>query len=251
MFVEVVTETGSTNADLLARLPQLRGPILLAAERQTAGRGRAGRSWYAEPGAVLTFSLAWPFSCARHRLTGLPLVVGVVLAETLSTLGAPVRLKWPNDVLKEGRKLAGILIESAKGAAPDLSWAVIGVGLNLKQPVDTSRIGQAVAGLDLPMQDVDHLLAELAHQLAAALTQFEQQGISAFIERWNTWHAHAGQRVRILEGEQIKHEGVAMGLADNGALLLKTAGGMVSVISGDVSLRAVANKEEGGHVVID
>ena len=252
--VEVVAETGSTNADLLARLTQLDGPLALVAERQTAGRGRAGRSWHSEPGAVLTFSLAWRFNRPLHGLIGLPLAVGVALAETLSALEVPVQLKWPNDVLKGGRKLGGILIEAAKvpvaaDAAPQ-SWAVIGIGLNLKQPANVlAQIGQPVASLDLPHMDGNLLLGTIIADLSDALAQFDEAGLASFAERWNRWHAHAGKLVRIHEGERVLHEGRALRITGQGALMLETAQGTVSVMSGDVSLRAVENGEEGSHVV--
>jgi BirA family biotin operon repressor/biotin-[acetyl-CoA-carboxylase] ligase len=247
MAIEVVAETGSTNADLLARLPQLQGPLLLAAERQTAGRGRAGRPWHSEPGAVLTFSLAWRFALPLHALIGLPLAVGVALAETLSDLGVPVSLKWPNDVLKEGCKLAGILIETAKTDSAHSSWAVIGIGLNLKLPAGLAAdIGQPAASLDLPDMDGNALLGKIANALAEALAQFEHQGLSSFTARWNRWHAHAGRTVCILEGERILHEGRTLGIADNGALLLETAGGVIRVMSGDVSLRLKESRKEDG-----
>lgn len=248
LAVEVLAETGSTNADLMARLPGLQGPVLLVAERQTAGRGRAGRSWIAEAGATLTFSLAWRFDLPLHQLTGLPIAVGATVAGVLSERGVPVSLKWPNDILKEGRKLGGILIESAKDRRVGGSWAVIGIGLNLKQPKNTAQIGQAVAALDLPELDTNDLLGELAHHLAVACVRFERQGVAAFIPNWDHKHEHAGQQVRILDGERILHEGLATGLADNGALLLQTADGMISVMSGEVSLRSVADAEKGKHV---
>src|SRR5690606_28510555 len=100
---------------------------------QTAGRGRAGRPWYAAPGRSLTFSLAWKFQRPVHALVGLPLAVGVALAEALAMYNIEVGLKWPNDVLHEGRKLAGILIESASVDSPQpASWAVIGIGINMR-----------------------------------------------------------------------------------------------------------------------
>src|SRR3954471_1030166 len=110
--IEVVAETGSTNADLLARIDGLVTPVLLVAEWQTAGRGRAGRNWQSEAGTGLTFSLAWKFQRPLAELTGLPLAVGVALAEVLALFQVPVQLKWPNDVLKDGGKLAGVLIET-------------------------------------------------------------------------------------------------------------------------------------------
>lgn len=247
--IEVVAETGSTNADLMARLPHLPGPVLRAAENQTAGRGRAGRSWFAEPGATLTFSLAWHFPHPIQRLIGLPLAAGVALAETLAEVGVPVSLKWPNDVLKEGRKLGGILIESAKASAADGSWAVIGIGLNLMQPRHAEEIGQPVASMDLADLDTNELLAKIIARLGSAMKEFEQQGLSAFVERWNAMHAHAGQAVRILEGEQIKHEGRVLGIDEHGALRLQTAGGIISVMSGDISLRPVVGRKEGKHAV--
>src|SRR5690606_23250604 len=161
-------------------------------------------------------------------------------ADLLSEKGAPVSLKWPNDILKEGIKLGGILIESAKDRSSAGSWAVTGIGLNLKQPQNAAQIGHAVAALDLPDLDDSDLLAELAHRLAGAFAEFGQQGVTAFIARWNQRHAHAGQLVRIMEGERMLHEGLATGLADNGALLLQTANGLISVMSGDVSLRTIA-----------
>ncbi len=95
LAVEVVASTTSTNADLRQRVEALHAPLLLAAETQTAGRGRAGRSWLAAPGDSLCFSLAWPFRVPLAQLAGLPLAIGVAVAGTLRAMGKPVRLKWP------------------------------------------------------------------------------------------------------------------------------------------------------------
>lgn len=245
--VEVLDETGSTNADLMARLGQLSAPVLLAAERQTAGRGRAGRTWHSVPGAVLTFSIAWSFNRPLHTMTGLPLAVGVALVEALSAFGVRPQLKWPNDILKEGKKLAGVLIETAKGSAAESTWAVIGVGLNVALPEGfEERIGRPVASLDRAELDRNHVVGAMMNSMAAALTQFEQQGLSAFTERWNRWHAYAGQAVCILDGECVLHEGRAIGIDTNGALLLETVAGLVDVLAGDVSLRTAG---EGKHAV--
>lgn len=235
--VEVVHETGSTNADLLARAPTLTGPVLLIAENQTAGRGRAGRSWLSSAGNSLTFSLAWRFEAGLPALAGLPLALGVAMAETLGRLGSPVRLKWPNDVLKEGDKLAGILVETAP--ADKGVWAVIGIGLNLVMPDELEReIGRAAAAVPwLARMDRNALMAAILDGLAQALREFERGGFAAFSARWNLLHAYQGETVVILDRGAVLHEGLAAGVDDAGRLLLDCADGRVAMTAGDVSLR--------------
>lgn len=246
--VEIVAETGSTNADLLERLEQLSSPLLLAAEVQTAGRGRAGRSWHSAAGATLTFSLAWRFQRPLQSLLGLPLAVGVALAEALAALDVPVALKWPNDVLKDAKKLAGILLETvamptSRQGGQRGTWAVIGIGLNLTVPDRLeAQIGHLVADAPwLARMDRSQLLAALLNALAEALTQFEEGGFKVFMSRWNSLHAHAGQMVRILDHGQLLQEGCAVGVDESGCLLLDTAAGRIAVVAGDVSLRIREN----------
>ncbi len=261
--IEVVAATGSTNADLRVRLETLTRPLLLAAEAQSAGRGRSGRSWLAAAGDSLCFSLAWKFAGPITQLTGLPLAVGVVLAETLAAAGWPVKLKWPNDLLKEGVKLGGILIESAlvrsAPTAPPQIWAVIGVGLNTRgNPVLTAAVGNDIAALGSEPVDRDALLASIATALATALPQFDAHGLAPFAARWEALHAHAGQPVMILEGGQIREQGIAHGIDASGCLLLDTAAGRIAVSVGDVSLRSTnfnanfsANRGEANHAAAD
>jgi BirA family biotin operon repressor/biotin-[acetyl-CoA-carboxylase] ligase len=236
--VEVVRETGSTNADLMARAARLERPTLLIAEHQSAGRGRAGRSWLSARGDALTFSLAWRFAAAPQGLLGLPLAVGAALAEALVALEVPVRLKWPNDLLKDGDKLAGILIET-QGAPGGGTWAVIGIGLNLLMPGEIEeRIGRPVATAPwLARMDRDALMAALLDKLAAAMDEFEARGFGAFRARWDALHAWRGRQVAIIDQGAILQQGVAAGVDDSGRLLLDTAGGRVAVLAGDVSLR--------------
>jgi BirA family biotin operon repressor/biotin-[acetyl-CoA-carboxylase] ligase len=212
--------------------------VLLVAEHQTAGRGRAGRSWLSSPGHSLTFSLAWKFDGGLHSLTGLPLAVGAALAETLGRLGQPVQLKWPNDVLKDGEKLAGILVETAPAPA-GAAWAIIGIGLNLAMPDELEeQIGRSVAAVPwLARMDRDTLLAALLDGLADALRQFERTGFAAFSARWNLLHGWQGQLVTILDRGEVLHEGLAAGVDDAGRLLLDTENGRMAVVAGDVSLR--------------
>jgi BirA family biotin operon repressor/biotin-[acetyl-CoA-carboxylase] ligase len=236
--VEVVAQTGSTNADLLARASRLAAPLLLAAEHQTAGRGRAGRSWLSAPGDSLTFSLAWRFAGGLPQMTGLPLAVGVALAETLAALGQQVGLKWPNDVLKDGDKLAGILVE-AQPAPDGAAWAVIGIGMNLAMPAELEQqIGRAVAAVPwLARMDRDALMATLLDGLAGALAAFAAEGFAPFAPRWNLLHAYANQPVVIVDRGTTLHEGLAAGVDATGRLLLDTAQGRVAIVAGDVSLR--------------
>ncbi len=239
--VEVVAQTGSTNADLLARAGTLAAPLLLIAEHQSAGRGRAGRSWLSSPEGSLTFSLAWRFDGGPQALLGLPLAVGVALADTLGTLGQQVQLKWPNDVLKDGDKLAGILIEtqSAPGGG---TWTVIGIGLNLLMPDEMeAQLGRSAAGMPwLARMDRDALMAALLDGLADCLREFTARGFAAFSARWNLRHAWQGETVVLLDGGVVRHEGRAAGVDDSGRLLLDTDEGRITVMAGDVSLRVKA-----------
>ncbi len=254
--MEVVASTGSTNADLRARLHELHQPYLLAAENQTAGRGRAGRSWLAAAGDSLCFSLAWRFTGPIARLSGLSLAVGVALAEVLRARGSDVKLKWPNDLLLNEAKLGGILIETMSSrsdtAVPaGAVWAVIGVGINVHANAERDAgIGHAVAALNQQASDRNALLAMMADGLAAALTQFDAEGLAPFIQRWQEWHAHAGQAVQILDAGTVQHQGVAIGIDDDGCLLLDTAQGQLRIAAGDVSLRSTSFKETA-HAVTD
>ncbi|MEO0316842.1 MAG: hypothetical protein RL404_519 [Pseudomonadota bacterium] len=261
LAIEVLTETGSTNADLRERAARLTGPLLLAAERQTAGRGRAGRSWLADPGDSLCFSLAWPCAGPLQRLTGLSLAVGVALAECLRARriggqpGTPVMLKWPNDLLVDGAKLGGILIETAGATAHDGVWVVVGVGLNVRaNATRDAAIDQPAAALCEAGSgfDGDALLAQLASSLVQALDSFDRDGLAPFGARWDALHAHAGQTVSIVEQGRTLHQGTALGIDPGGCLLLATGAGIVTVAAGDVSLRAAAGSRrppasEGPH----
>lgn len=241
--VEVVAQTGSTNADLLARASRLAAPLLLVAEHQTAGRGRAGRSWLSSSEHSLTFSLAWKFDGGPQRLLGLPLAIGVALGDALAALGVQIQLKWPNDVLKDGDKLAGILIETQSAPGGGI-WAVIGIGLNLIMPDEVeARLGRSAAGAPwLARMERDVLMAALLDALAEALALFAQQGFGAFCARWNLRHAWQGETVVLLDNAAsasptVLHEGRAAGVDETGRLLLDTPEGRITVMAGDVSLR--------------
>jgi BirA family biotin operon repressor/biotin-[acetyl-CoA-carboxylase] ligase len=237
--LQMVAETGSTNADLLKAAGQLHEPTLLIAERQTAGKGRAGRTWHAEPGATLTFSLAWKFALQPHALAGLPLVVGVAIAETLMQFGVDVQLKWPNDILLDGDKMAGVLIETTSSKGDNALWAVIGIGLNVLMPDSlVRRIDRPVAAASGLRERREVFLAALLDNLGVALALFEQHGFAVFSERWNRLHAYRGLPVEIIEQGRVLHSGVALGVDMEGRLLLDGSEGRIAVVAGDVSLRS-------------
>jgi BirA family biotin operon repressor/biotin-[acetyl-CoA-carboxylase] ligase len=236
MRFEVVASTGSTNADLRARLPGLTQPVLLAAEQQTAGRGRAGRSWLDAPGDSLSFSLAWHFGGQLPQICGLSLAVGVLIAETLRAGGWEVGLKWPNDLLLDGRKLGGILIDTVS-ARPG-TWAIIGIGINVHPHAERdAAAGTETASLASGGVDRNALLAALADGLAEGLPLFDAQGFTPFVPRWQALHAYAGEAVDLIERGRLLQQGIARGIDEMGCLLLDTRAGRIAVLAGDISLR--------------
>lgn len=233
--VDLLAECGSTNAELLDRAcAGAPSGTVIAAERQTAGRGRMGRTWHAEPGASLTFSLLWRLPPGVSP-AGLSLAAGVALVEALERFGVGgLALKWPNDILRDGRKLAGILIELVPG---DVSAAVIGIGVNLRLPETLpDEIRAASAALDGPA-DQNALLAALLSELHAALTAFGEGGFAALRDRWLARCAHLDVPVRILSEFGVPVEGRCVGIDVDGALLVETPVCVQRILSGEVSLR--------------
>jgi len=262
--IEIVEETGSTNADLMTRvkaLPRkadaLERPIVRVAYLQTAGRGRRGRPWYAEPGNALLFSVACVLPCPLEGLAGLSLAVGVALVDGLRSLPVAgpgqIALKWPNDVLLEGDKLAGILIETA-WSTDDASAVVIGIGTNVKgaealaakvgalnSAVPPEARGAAPTALSraLPNANLTDTLAAELNALEPALQRFAAEGFAPFQSRWNACHAYAGREVLLFEQGVEVGRGIAEGVDERGQLLLGTATGRTAISTGDVSLRLV------------
>lgn len=235
----VAERTDSTNTQLLARAASggLHG-LVLATELQTSGRGRLGRRWQARLGSGLTFSLLWRFERGLSQLAGLSLAVGVALARALRRLGAPVALKWPNDVLLNERKLAGILIELS-GDALGPTAVVIGIGMNVSEPgdVDQPVACLADAGVQLTRSA---LLAELLNELHLVLGNFDRNGFVPLREEWMGLSAHQDAPVCLRFSHAEPVEGVARGVADSGALMVETTEGMKIYHAGEVSLRKLA-----------
>lgn len=240
--LEVVDSVGSTNSLLLqkAALGAPHGSCLVT-EMQTAGRGRRGREWHASLGGSLTFSLLWRFNQGAGFLSGLSLAVGVALVRALDQSGiAGANLKWPNDILYQYRKLAGILIE-LQGDMLGPSAAVIGIGLNLKlSETMLDRIDQAVVDVHtitgkVPQRNL--ILAQLLSNLADVLDEFEEGGFACLRDEWLERHAYHEKAVRLIMPDGGQHDGYLLGVAEDGALLVETAAGKKRYTSGEISLR--------------
>ncbi len=228
--VEILPEVDSTNTELMRRIRAGRGePTLLVAERQSAGRGRLGRPWQGAPGASLAMSLAMPLAPADW--SGLSLAVGVAVARSLHP---DLRLKWPNDVWLGGRKLAGILIETAAAGAQ--RHAVIGIGINIA-PRDAEGLSTPPAALAelQPDWDAPRALQALVLPLVQAVQAFERAGFAPVRTAFQALDLLDGRPLRLSDGT----EGTGAGVDATGALLVRTATGLVRVSSAEVSVRPV------------
>jgi BirA family biotin operon repressor/biotin-[acetyl-CoA-carboxylase] ligase len=237
--LDIVDSIASTNATLLHATDDAPHRHCLVAEQQTAGRGRRGRVWQSVLGGSLTCSIRWRFNQGIATLAGLSLAVGVALIRSLQQLGCQgVQLKWPNDVLWQQRKLAGILIE-VQGDMNGPSMAIIGIGINMQLPATTrDQIDQAVTDiqeiLGSPLSR-NLLLATLLTQLNEVMDEFERNGLHNLRNDWQAAHAYADQPVQIHMSNGQVIQGIAVGLAENGALILHTDDDkQISVHSGEV-----------------
>jgi BirA family transcriptional regulator, biotin operon repressor / biotin---[acetyl-CoA-carboxylase] ligase len=245
--IELLPQTTSSNTSLLQRAgPAVAnggapGGSVLAVELQTAGRGRMGRIWHSGLGTALTFSLLWRFDCGLNALSGLSLAVAVAIVRTLNKRGAQgVQLKWPNDILAEQGKLAGVLIE-AQGDMLGPCAVVIGIGLNCSLPASLApQIGQSACALDevcAAMPTRNQLLAMLLLELARVLRQFAKSGFAAFREEWERYHFHQNKQIRLQMGDGQTVCGIARGVSNSGELCLETAQGMRRFNSGEVGVQ--------------
>jgi len=265
---EVTVETheslASTNQHLktdLAKLPPGApfAPRVCVARHQTAGIGRRGKVWLSPPDSI-TVSFARGFGCPAMGLSGLSLVTGIAVVSMLESLGvAHLSLKWPNDVLLSGRKLAGILIDIPR-ASDSLTMTVTGIGLNLAE-------GEALAGVDQPfatlssagvaLPDRETLTGLLVGTVLRDYTEFEHHGWHPFDLRWKALDQLYNKPVKLItsvsggtsggvsdsvsgsvSGEQAFY-GVARGVSANGGLIIESEGRLTTVYSGEVSVRTV------------
>jgi BirA family biotin operon repressor/biotin-[acetyl-CoA-carboxylase] ligase len=228
----------STNALALRYLPLHEPPFVVLAEAQTAGRGRRGRRWVSPYGENLYFSLVIRIDRSATQLQALSLVVGVAVLRTLRQLGvAGVGLKWPNDLLVAGKKIAGILLELS-GDPADVCQVVIGIGVNANMRAG-SGIDQDWTSVHLEtgrQVERNELAVALAVQLRQVLSIHREEGFAAFREEWEASHVWQGREVRLISGV---HEigGTVLGVTIDGGLRLAVEGGEQVYSGGELSLR--------------
>ncbi len=238
--VAVLPVIDSTNQYLMDRIGELSSGDVCVAEYQQAGRGRRGRKWFSPFGANLYLSMYWRLEQGPAAAIGLSLVIGIVMAEVLHDLGATqVRVKWPNDLYLQDRKLAGILVELT-GKTGDAAQIVIGAGINMAmrrveaEVVNQGWINLQEAGIVI---DRNALAVRLINELRTSLQLFEQEGLTPYLSRWEKLDNFINRQVKLIIGDR-EIVGISRGINTQGALLLEQNGEIKPWMGGEISLRS-------------
>jgi BirA family biotin operon repressor/biotin-[acetyl-CoA-carboxylase] ligase len=244
--LELLFEVGSTNTRLLSSAPPPpRTADVCIAELQHTGRGRLGRRWIAAFGGGVAMSLGWTCSDVVRTLPALSLGVGVAVSRGLTRAGAAgIKLKWPNDIWFEGRKLGGVLIElRAEAGGP--AHVVIGVGVNVSLPAEVRREIEAGGAAAAAVADAceqpasrNMVAGAILDELLSMLLQYERFGFAAFRDAWTALDGLNGRPAQVLVGDSVV-SGIARGVDADGALLLETKERMQRFVSGEASLRLI------------
>lgn len=235
--LELVPIIDSTNQHLLDKVSLLSSGEACVAEYQQAGRGRRGRQWFSPFGSNLYLSMYWCLQQGPAAAVGLSLAIGIVIANVLRELsGQNIKVKWPNDLYLNDKKLAGILVEII-GKTGDVAHIVMGTGINLSMHNPNQDIvNQAWANLG----EIDRnlLVAKLLYELKKAFKRFEKEGLKSFISQWDALDNFANRPVKLIMGNTTI-KGIAKGINEQGALLLLDNNGQITpYVGGEISLRA-------------
>lgn len=238
--VAVLPVIDSTNQYLLDRINELHSGDACIAEYQQAGRGRRGRKWFSPFGANLYLSMYWRLEQGPAAAIGLSLVIGIVMAEVLHDLGATqVRVKWPNDLYLQDRKLSGILVELT-GKTGDAAQIVIGAGINMamrrveEEVVNQGWITLQEAGIAI---DRNALAVRLIKELRTSLKLFELEGLTPYLSRWEKLDNFINRQVKLIIGDR-EIVGISRGINAQGALMLEQNGEIKPWMGGEISLRS-------------
>jgi BirA family biotin operon repressor/biotin-[acetyl-CoA-carboxylase] ligase len=235
-----LADVGSTNtyARQLAEVGAREGEVVIA-ETQTQGRGRLGRHWHSPPFANLYLSVILRPNLSPAHAPQITLMAAVAVAETVSAfVPSGPAIKWPNDILLDGKKLAGILAEAACGAGR-VEHVILGIGVNLNGPVNSMPEeirGRATALAEVTGKTVERegFCRRLIQTLDRCYGELEQSGFEALASRWSTYFALRDQPVRVESLDPILY-GRARGIDREGALLVEDDSGVLHrVIAGDV-----------------
>jgi BirA family biotin operon repressor/biotin-[acetyl-CoA-carboxylase] ligase len=260
--LQLVESIDSTNQHLLMLADQgAQNGLCLVAQQQTAGRGRQGRHWLSSADGSLTFSLLWRFKGGAAQLSGLSLAVSLGVARALETLQVEgVTLKWPNDLLRHGRKIAGVLVEISDGADGTVG-AVIGIGLNvvlnevlsdrLQNPATDLRSAAFLGvrpqarsdpsrGPNTGAPEREAVFASIVHELLPLLRQFAVSGFDPLKNEWMSRSIHQHRMIRLTHPDGRTSAGEVAGVDQDGALLLKQGSTIQRFLSGEVSLRVAS-----------
>ncbi|MDP5255835.1 MULTISPECIES: bifunctional biotin--[acetyl-CoA-carboxylase] ligase/biotin operon repressor BirA [unclassified Vibrio] len=239
--VDVFAEIDSTNQYLMEQLTELEQGRVCLAEYQSAGRGRRGRKWVSPFGQNLYLSMYWNLSAGLGAAMGLSLAIGIATVEALEKLDIHgVKLKWPNDLYYQDKKLAGVLVELS-GQTGGVADVVIGMGMNIAISEQDSQaitqpwscIEEIVPGRRIDRNQLASALIESWHQ---TLVEYETSGLGAFLARWQRLDNYLGRPVRLIIGEQ-QHHGVMKGINEQGAVLLENDQGTQAFFGGEISMR--------------
>lgn len=234
----ILDETASTNP-----YAKENNVNICLAESQSEGRGRLGKKWFSPYGKNIYLSLLYNFVKEPSELSGLSLAIAIAVASTLESYGIKknISLKWPNDVLWQKRKIAGILID-VYGEANCSCQAVIGVGLNVKMKQKTYlEINQPWCDVAQIINDVpqrNKLAGLLINELLSAATEFQKNGLKSFLKKWKELDIAYGNKVTITTSQKQKISGIGQGVNDKGHFLLKDSSGKIQCFAaGEVSLK--------------
>ena len=240
-ILEVFSEIESTNSYLLDQPAPPSGRFRVAlADYQTAGRGRLDRTWQSPPSSGLCLSMAYTFQRVPTKLPALTLALGIGVVEALQRLGIDgIRLKWPNDIIAHGGKLGGILTEVRNGASQNLT-VVAGIGLNVELP-DAMQVLDTLTNKIVDLKDCtnkppsrEKLAVAVIESLFDCMVRFESDGFAPFHDNWQEYDWLFGKQI-VVDNADGRCAGLADGVDDDGALIIRVNGDRRRVINGTVT----------------
>lgn len=238
--IELIPIIDSTNQYLLNTMGDKPSGSVCIAEYQSQGRGRRGRQWQSPYGSNLYFSMYWKLESGVAAAMGLSLAIGVAIVDALQGLGAQdIKLKWPNDLYYQDKKLAGILVEMSAQTGGE-AHLVIGMGLNIDMQIDQEIIEQPWANLNQVFQGAlpsrNEIVIALIRAWHTVLEQYEVQGMQGFVERWNALDNFKDKPIKLIMGDKEVH-GIGKGINAQGGIVLQTEQGLETYVGGEISLR--------------